>query len=268
MLFSRFKIFTLLAATAGTGYVSTQTEWGRDATSSVTESLQTVTASYADDETTATLASESESAIHPLHEIEQLRRLAPKRYRYDEPTQQALRQREDGEPIPAPKLVGSRVDDLREVMRFDISPSWVIQRFARVSTVLGDLNLEGFRVPIVTGTRPDDLAGTLTYYFDRSDRLQRLTIHGFTGDPRRLVGTMTQFYGLVHEPSLEAGVYTKRWNGHPVHFLRLSHAPIVLAEEIHQKYTVFLELNDPNLAYGISPEARQIVDSDRKSGRW
>ena len=168
----------------------------------------------------------------------------------------------------APTLVGTRINDLREVMRFDISPEWVIQRFARVSTVLADLQLEGLRVPIVTGTRVDDMAGTLTYYFDGAGRLQRVTMHGFTGDPARLVGAMTQHYGLTREPSLEAGVFTKRWNGKPVHFLRLTHAPVVHADAVHQKYTVFLELNQPNLAYGISYEARRIVDSDRLSGRW
>jgi phosphoglycolate phosphatase-like HAD superfamily hydrolase len=266
MPISPLKIITFLAATAGSCYFATQTEWGRNTTSQVTDTLRTVTASYSGAETMGTLAGDSEYANHAHHEIEQLRRLDPDRYRYGQPTRQALS--ESAEPKPAPKLVGARVNDLREVMRFDITPDWVIQRFARVSTVLADLHLEGFRVPIVTGTRRDDIAGTLTYYFDRSDRLQRVTIHGFTGDPKRLIGTMTQYYGLAHEPSLEAGVYTKRWNGYPVHFLRLSHAPVVLAEEIHQKYTVFLELNQPNLAYGISPEARQIVDSDRKSGRW
>lgn len=266
MLFSRLRIAVLVASLAGSGYVATQTQWGRSAASSVTDKLQAATASFSGSTSLGADSGDRGYANNSLHEIEQLRRLARDRYRYDEQTQQVLN--ESGEKIAPPKLVGARVNDLREVLRFDIAPDWVIRRFARVSTVLADLNLEGFRVPMVTGTRPDDIAGTLTYYFDRSDRLQRVTLHGFTGDPQRLITTMTQYYGLVHEPSLEAGVYTKRWNGQPVHFLRLSHAPVVLAEEIHQKYTVFLELNQPNLGYGISPEARQIVDSDRFSGRW
>ena len=54
----------------------------------------------------------------------------------------------------------------------------------------------------------------------------------------------------------------------PVHFLRLTHAPIVYADAVHQKYTVFLELNQPNLPYGISPEAQKIVAADRSTGRW
>jgi hypothetical protein len=47
---------------------------------------------------------------------------------------------------------------LAEVLRFDISPDWVMGRFPRVSTVLAELNLDGLRVPLVTGTSPSDLA--------------------------------------------------------------------------------------------------------------
>jgi hypothetical protein len=133
---------------------------------------------------------------------------------------------------------------------------------------LADLQLEGLRVPVVTGIRADDLAGTLTYYFDKSGKIQRVNLHGFTGDTERLVSTLTQHYGLSAEPALDAGVYTKRWNGIPVHLLRISHAPVVFSDAVHQKYTVFLELNQPNLQYGISEEARRIVQSDRWTGRW
>ena len=153
-------------------------------------------------------------------------------------------------------------------MRFDINPDWVIARFSRVSTVLGDMSLQGLRVPFVTGTRPDDVAGTLTYYFDKSGTLQRLMIHGFTGDPTRLVGTMTNHYGLERTPAIEAGVYTKRWNANPIHFLRLTHAPVVYSDAVHHKYTVFIELNQPNLIYGISNEARKVIGADLSTGRW
>lgn len=204
-------------------------------------------------------------ANHSHYEVEKLRRESPQRYRYDEELARKL----GGISANAtPSLVGAQIPDLREVMRFDISPDWVINRFSRVSTVLADLSLEGLRVPVVTGTNANDLAGTLTYYFDRQGRLQRLTVHGFTGKPDRLVETMTKHYGLTHEPSLEAGVYTKRWNSSAIHFLRLTHAPVVYSDAIHQKYTLFLELNHPDLAYGISNEARRIITADHSTGRW
>lgn len=165
-------------------------------------------------------------------------------------------------------LVGGPVHDLREVLRFDISPDWVTAKFARVTTVLAETDLEGLRVPLVTGIGPTDLAGSITYYFDYAGKLQRVMLHGFTGDVSRIVETMTQHYGLQAEASLDAGVYTRRWNGQPVHFLRLTRAPVVYSDALHHKFTVYLELNQPDLRYGISPEAALIIHSDRRTGRW
>ncbi len=165
-------------------------------------------------------------------------------------------------------LVGGPVADLREVLRFDISPEWVTQRFTRVTTVLADTALEGLRVPLVTGIGPSDLAGSITYYFDNFGTLQRVMLHGFTGDVSRVVRSMTEHYGLEAEPTLDAGVYTRRWNGIPVHFLRLTRAPVVYSDAVHHKFVVYLELNQPDLRFGISPEAQRIIEADRGTGRW
>jgi len=271
-MFSRARWIALLTAAAGGPYVASETDWGRSMSTSVTSVLRDAPEKGGDGGqgffgSPASGGSSQTYATHSHHEVETLRKAGNQRYRYDHELARKLGAIPP-QPEATPELVGSRVNDLREVMRFDISPDWVINRFARVSTVLADLSLEGLRVPIVTGTRADDMAGTLTYYFDRRGTLQRLTVHGFTGDPAKLVHTMTEFYGLQPEPALEAGVYTRRWNGHPVHFLRMTHAPVVYSDAIHHKYTVFLELNQPNMAYGISDEAKRIVASDRGSGRW
>ena len=263
-MFSRLAIPALIAAAAGGPYVASETEFGRSLMSSLGTSTQSDLTYVGVDVSDLT---RDAYANHAHHEVEKLRRNQPERYLYEE----MLTRKLGGipqEPAAAPKLVGTQISDLREVLRFDISPKWVIQRFARVTTVLADLRLEGVRIPIVTGTQASDVAGTLTYYFDSADKLQRITVHGFTGDPDRLIGVMTQSYGLKQEPSLEAGVFTKRWNGRPTDFFRLTHAPVVHSNAIHHKYTVFLELNHPDLSFGISQEARRIVESDRQSGRW
>lgn len=262
-MFRRVGTLAVLAAAAGGPYVATETEWGQGATSSVTGLLTSDTVKAKG----SPHAPLDGSPLHSHHEVEQLRPIGSTEYRYDE----MLARKLGAMPVEMeahPSLVGARVEDLREVLRFDISPQWVTNRFSRVSTVLADLRLQGLRVPIVTGTLADDLAGTLTYAFDHSGRLQRVTIHGFTGSPQKLIDTMAGHYGLQPEPTLEAGVFTRRWNGMPVHFLRLSYAPVVYADAAHQKYTVFLELNQPDLAYGISDEAKRIVTTDRHSGRW
>ncbi len=260
-MISKIQTAALLAAAAGGPYVASETQWGQNL-SGIGDVFSSTSVSY-DGDVTLTNA----SVAHSHHEVETLRRLDPARYRLEEDLARKLGA-VPADPAAMPQLTGHHVTDLREVMRFDIGPDWVIGRFSRVSTVLADLKLEGLRVPIVTGTLASDMAGTLTYYFDHQGKVQRTTFHGFTGDPGKLVQTMTQFYGLAAEPNLEAGVFTKRWNGTPVHFLRLTHAPVVYADAVHQKYTVFLELNQPSLAYGISEEARRIVTTDRSTGRW
>ena len=165
-------------------------------------------------------------------------------------------------------LGGPRVHDLRDVLRFDITPDWVARHFTRVSTVLADMQLDGLRVPLVTGTDPQDLAGSVTYYFDHSGRMQRVSLHGFTGDCSRLVDTMQRYYHMAPEPTLDAGVYTVRWNGQPTGLLKVTRAPVMYADATHQRYTVFLELNQPDIRYGLSHAAQQIVAADRITGRW
>ncbi len=251
---------TVIAVAVGTPYVANQTQWGR-------ETVQTVQRQIAGESAGVDSETSSDSySVHALHQVESLRPVSSEKYRYEDDLARKLGA------LPAdqnaPSLVGNNVTDIREALRFDLKPQMILDRFSRVSTVLSNLQLEGLRVPVVTGIRTDDLAGTLTYYFDHSGSIQRINLHGFTGDTERMVSTLTNHYGLQAEPSLEAGVYTRRWNGIPVHLLRISLAPVVFSDAVHQKYTVFLELNQPNLQYGISDEARRIVHADRWTGRW
>jgi len=269
MLPSRLGKVAVLATAAGSPYVASETEWGRQTTGSVSQWVQNIGGPAATTGSTVSITSPGGSKdypVHAFHEVEALGEAATERYRYDTELAKKLGAMPTDE--PAPSLVGHNVADLREVLRFDLSTNAVLTRFSRVSTVLAELSLEGLRVPIVTGTRAEDLAGTLTYYFDGSGKIQRIKLHGFTGNPQRLQSLLVQHYGLQPEPTLEAGVYTKRWNGVPVHFLRLAHAPVVYSDAVHQKFTLFLELNQPNLAYGISDEAKRIVHADQWTGRW
>ncbi|MCC9643044.1 hypothetical protein LOC71_12225 [Rhodopirellula sp. JC740] len=273
MLVTRLGKITVLAVAAGGPYIASETDWGRNAAGSVTNVFRadgTEVAGWGSGEAPlggVTHDPESDRyPVHSHHQVETLRGVSSKRYRYEPEIAQKLGAMPASD--QAPGLAGNNVADLREVLRFDLTTHAVLNRFSRVSTVLADLQLEGLRVPIVTGTQATDLAGTLTYYFDRTGQIQRISLHGFTGDPSRLVTTLQSYYGLVREPALEAGVFTKRWNGTPVHFLRLTHAPVVFSDAVHQKYTVFLELNQPNLTYGISDEAKRIVVTDQWTGRW
>lgn len=163
---------------------------------------------------------------------------------------------------------GGEVHDLREVLRFDIQPGWLPQRFSRVSTVLSNVQMDGLRVPLITGTRPSDLAGTLTYYFDASQSLRRINLHGLTGDPSALAQLMMQFYGLQPEASLGGQLFTTRWNNRVTNVLHIAPAPIIYAGADHSKYIVFLELNQANASYALSEEASGFLKNSQAAQRW
>jgi hypothetical protein len=165
-------------------------------------------------------------------------------------------------------LEGAPVDDLSEILRFDISPRWVTSRWARVSTVLSELQLEGLRVPVVTGTNEDDIAGSLTYYFDKQQQVQRIALQGYTGNERKLVALLTEHHGFRAEPTLGAGMYLTRWNGKPTSAMRISHAPVIQAGSPHSRLEVRLEINRPSAYYGLSGEFAELLNRDRQTRRW
>lgn len=163
---------------------------------------------------------------------------------------------------------GGTVGDLREVLRFDIKPGWLPQRFSRVTTVLSNVQMDGLRVPLVTGIQPSDLAGSLTYYFDGSQALNRINLHGLTGDPSKLANLMVQFYQLKPEQSLGGQLFTTRWNNRVTSLLHIAPAPIIYAGADHSKYIVFLELNQPNQNFALSDEAAEILRQAAATQRW
>ncbi len=169
---------------------------------------------------------------------------------------------------PNATVGGGAVYDLREVLRFDIVPGWLPQRFARVSTVTSNVQMDGLRVPLITGTQPKDIAGTLTYYFDSSQALKRINLHGLTGDPTQLAYLMAQFYQLKLEQSLGGQLFTTRWNNRITSVLQIAPAPIIYAGADHSKYIIFLELNQPTNQYGLSDEASEILRTSQATQRW
>ncbi len=144
-------------------------------------------------------------------------------------------------------LEGRTVQDLGEVLRFDGTPAWVMARWPRVSSGLAELDLQGYRVPLVTGTGAGDLAGSLTYYFDKSQKVAYITFRGTTGDPRKLVAHVTSRFSFVEQktedPSL--GLYQVKWNGKPQSELRIRPVPVVRANQPHARYEVDLAMQRP-----------------------
>lgn len=172
-------------------------------------------------------------------------------------------------PVTLPDMLeGPPVKEFGEAFRFDVNTRWITSRWSRVTTVLSEYELEGLRVPFVSGTRLDDIAGSLTYYYDRNHRLQRITFEGLTGDERRLATFLQQTFNLQPEPSLYAGFYASRWNAQLKSVLVVRHAPVVKAEEPFRQFEIFLEINRPDDFYQLSEPVRKELQQGLQSSRW
>lgn len=148
---------------------------------------------------------------------------------------------------PDVRIEGSNVNELGQVFRFDVTTAWVLGHWARVSTQLADLDLQGYRVPLVTGTRPTDLAGSLTYYFNKRQRVERITFTGTTGDARPLVSLLVARFGFRRELVDDAGLYLYRvMHGRQVlSELRIRPASVVRTSDPHGRFKVALDLRRP-----------------------
>jgi hypothetical protein len=136
---------------------------------------------------------------------------------------------------------------LEEVINFDVTVPWILGHWARVSTILADLNLKGYRVPLVTGTRESDLAGSLTYYFNPQQQLQRITFTGSSGDTRELAALLVARHSFTRELTQDAGLflYTRRAGKQAVSELKIRPVAIVRAGDPRQRFEIDLVMNRP-----------------------
>lgn len=148
-------------------------------------------------------------------------------------------------PIAAPADT-TPTPSLADVLRFDVTVEWVLQRWPRVTTGLPHLQLQGYRVTLVTGTSTADVAGSLTYYFNSHQQVQRITLHGTTGDPSVLVGVATGRHHfarrLTNDPSvvLYEAVDTRN---RPAGSLKIRSAPVVRIDKPYTRYEIDLSMD-------------------------
>lgn len=167
---------------------------------------------------------------------------------------------------PAPTTTTTPVANLEGILRFDISPRWILDNWPQVATTRADDDLEGLRVPLITGTRPHDVAGSLTYYFDAQQVVQRIAVDGIVGDERHLVAVVTRLFQLQPEPHLDARVFLSTWNGRPTSALWIRRLPVVSADSPYQKFEFALELNRPNHYFSLSPLFRARLEHAQARG--
>lgn len=148
-----------------------------------------------------------------------------------------------------------------EYLNFQVTPDWVRSRWERVSVAAGEDNLTGMRVSLVSGPRPADIQGSLTYYFDSLQQLQRITFRGWTGEPSELVQFATTRLGLTQRSSQAAGLYKKTSWGKLQAFVRLDYPPVLNRESSNEQLMILLEVNNPASSLGISRQNAQILDA-------
>ncbi len=164
---------------------------------------------------------------------------------------------------PLRSATSTPVATLEGVLRFDITPRWVMDNWPRVSTTRSEGDLDGLRVPLITGTRPQDVAGSLTYYFDEQRVVQRIALDGVVGDERHLVSVVTRVFHLQPEPLAGVGVFVSKWNGTTTSALWIRRLPVVAVENPYQKFEFAMELNRPNHYFGLSPLFRARLENSQ-----
>ena len=134
------------------------------------------------------------------------------------------------------------------VFRFDLTTDWVLQRWPRVSTTTAHEHLKGYRVPLVTGTADHDLAGSLTYFFNPDQNVQRIVFQGSTGDFRPLANFVVARHGMRPQKTPDAGLhlYQAYWNGKPVSQLQVQPSGVVRTEQPQSRFEVRLTIERPS----------------------
>lgn len=141
--------------------------------------------------------------------------------------------------------------DFAEVFRFDIRPDYLVERWPRVTAATAGLQLQGYRVPLVTGTREDDLAGAVTYYFNPRQEVQRITFRGTTGNANRLIQYLAVQFGFGHRATNDPGLFLyvvpeEGSRGGVKSYLWIRPQRVLRAAEPHARFELDLVIERPS----------------------
>lgn len=161
-------------------------------------------------------------------------------------------------------LEGIPAYSIADVLRMDVSKEWVYSRWARKSTGLAEPQLFGVRVPLVSGTRMSDVAGSLTYYFNVAGQVDKIRLNGKTADPSELVGLVSRRYGLQPAIPLVPGeqLYRVVRDGRVESELKTRTGSVLWATSPHTSFSVELEINRPGSGRYVKPPMPQLKGID------
>lgn len=153
----------------------------------------------------------------------------------------------------------ARYHRIQDVFRFNVSKEWIYQNWDRKSTGLGDPDLFGIRVALVTGTQRTDLAGALTYLFDGSGQLQHISFRGRTADTTPLVQFLSETYKFqrMEAPAGEQ-LYQVRGGNDVYSELRTRPESVLLEAAPNGSFGVVLELGRPESKRALRPPVPQL----------
>ncbi len=170
-----------------------------------------------------------------------------------------------GPDLNAAALEFMPVTNFEEIFRFNVDPNWIKRRWNRVSTSPGDYGLHGLRVALVTGTNSWDVHGSLTYYFDSSQHVQRITFRGWSGDASKLTNLLVQRYGFKSQPTQWAGFYLAENRRKPIGGMLMQHPAVIYTENPAQQIAVVMELNNPEGKFELSNDFRSLIIGSQQS---
>ena len=151
-------------------------------------------------------------------------------------------------PVPQNVVVQRNLTGLEFWFRFDITPGWVEQNWDFVTACVGPMNLQGYRVSLVTGSSPDDLTGVLTYYFDNHKQLQQIQFQGTTGHLGRFTTMLRQQFHMsqriVNDPSLTIFETPASLRG-PKNIMEARAPMVIKSDQLYHRFEIYLQLNRP-----------------------
>ena len=139
---------------------------------------------------------------------------------------------------------GGQISSFNRIFQCGAPRSWVQRTYDDASRTM-DQQREGLRVTLVTGDRLEDLAGSLTYWFDRQGRVERIRFQGVTGNPAKLVSFANRSHKMVARGCERDAIFVRDGKNGPLHLLHISRLPFVNVQTQFGRYEVTLELNRP-----------------------
>ena len=142
-----------------------------------------------------------------------------------------------GEPAPAVSL--------EQALSFQMSVPRILGNWPQVSTGIQEDGLFGYRVPLVSGMKENDVTGSLTYFFGSDQVLYRIDFRGDTGDARKLIAHVSQGFQMQRQRASEQGIFLYRTSGELplVGELRIRPRTIIDTAQPHQRFEVSLQLS-------------------------